>query len=901
MFSAYLKSDSLNILKSIVAQPIALVAHGFLGLVKYDTSSINLFTAELETEWKRSAVRRYAITAAAVAIALLASLAARPVFHRSPFLFYYAAVMFSAWQGGLFAGLAATAAAAVGAGWVLIGTLHTRAPLPDDFAQIALFIGVGVVTSLLSESLRKSERASRGLYRAQEFLAEAGRMLGSSFDYEKRLALLAHSCVPVLADCCAVDLLQDDETLRRITHSDVARPECSSGPAQSILVKDLPEIAAAIENRQPRLFDQVDSSLLERWTSDRERQRELTTLGVSSAMVVPMVSGKRVLGAITLLCASSGRRYSEGDVTIVERLASRAAFALENAELYRQAQNELRERERVEAELRRQHQRLTGSLRQQASIAVLGQRAMAVWFTGTDLFELMDGFVQQVAATLGVQYCKVLELAPRRDRLLLRAGVGWKEGLVGSAWVDADMKSQAGYTLMVNRPVIVEDVHVEARFHAPSLLNEHAVVSGISVVIPGPDGPYGVLGAHSRESHSFSEDDAHFMEAAATLLSAAIQRDRHLQQLQASEARFRTLAEAMPQMVWSTTADGCVDYLSESWRHFTGQSEANSLGYNGWKQALHPEDAEQVLDRWSRSMATGEIYEVECRLRGADGEYRWALARGVPLRDSEGMITKWIGTCTDVHEHKLAEETLRTAEKLAATGRLVSTMAHEINNPLEAITNLLHLLHSDPALENGSPAHYLQLAERELARVNHVVNQTMGLFQGSTVPTEVSVAQVADEVLELYSGKITAKGLRVERQHYDTDTVCALRGEVRQVLATLIANAIDAAPLSGVLMLRIRKTRSWSEQGEGGVRVLVADNGFGIPTDLRGRLFTPFFSTKEGVGTGLALWGTKEILRRTGGTIRFRSSTKPGASGTAFSIFLHSGEAKTKRRSARVA
>lgn len=901
MFAAHFRSDLLTVLKSIVAQPFAIVAQSLLGMVKYDASSTNLFTAELESEWKRSAPRRYAIMASSVLLALLASLAARPVFHRSPFLFYYAAVMFSAWQGGLYSGLAATAAAAVAAGWVLIGTFQTRTPLPDDFAQIALFIGVGVVTSLLSETLRRSERESRGLFRAQEFLAEAGRILGSSFDYEKRVMTLAHSCVPLLADCCAIDLLQGDKTIRRITHSDVARPECKSGPAQFIRMADLPETAAALENRRARLIDQVDSSLLKRWTNDRERHLEFEKVSVSSAMVVPMVSGERVLGAITLVCASSGRQYSQADVTIVERLASRAAFALENAGLYRQAQNDLRERERVETELRRQHQRLSGSLRQQASIAVLGQRAMAVWFTGTDLSELMDGFVRQIAATLGVQYCKVLELAPGHDRLLLRAGVGWKQGSVGVTWVDANMDSQAGYTLMVKRPVIVDDVRTEARFHAPSLLSEHGVVSGISVVIPGPDQPYGVLAAHSCETHSFSEDDVHFMEAAATLLSAAIQRNRHIQQLHESETRFRTLAEAMPQMVWSTTADGFVDYLSASWRRFTGQSEAESLGYGGWKQVLHPADAEAVLERWSRSIATGEIYEVECRLRGADGEYRWVLARGIPLRDSEGRIAKWIGTCTDVHEHKLAEETLRTAEKLAATGRLVSTMAHEINNPLEALTNLLHLLHVAPALGDESSTHYLQLAERELARVNHVVNQTMGLFQGSTVPTTVSVAQIADEVLELYSGKIAAKGLRVERHRYETETVCALRGEIRQVLATLIANAIDAAPLSGTLKIRIRRSRSWHNQGERGVRVVIADNGFGIPGEHRARLFTPFFSTKEGLGTGLALWGAREILRRRGGGIRFRSSTKPNATGTVFSIFLPSGAAEAKRHSFQVA
>jgi PAS domain S-box-containing protein len=684
MHGSHLKPDLVKCLYLMLAQPAARVAHRIRVSTSHDSSSRNLFTAELEAAWKKDALQRHAASALAVGAALLTSLWLRPVFHRNSFLFYYAAVTFSAWYGGLYSGLLATGAAAAVASWLLFFKFPTPTPLPDDFAQIGLFIAVGAVTSLLSESLREAERSSQSLFRAQEFLGEASRVLSSSFDYETRLGAVAQTCVPALADYCVIDLAQKDGTLRRVAHADSANPQF---PPETRLAPflgpdGLPGAAEVIQNCQSRFFPEITESLLREWAGNPERLRALRDLHLRSAMIVPMVSGQCALGTITLVCCDSGRRYTSADLALVERLAQRAATALENAALYREAQVELRERERVERELRTQQERL-----------------------------------------------------------------------------------------------------------------------------------------------------------------------------QESEARFRTLAEAMPQMVWSTRPDGFVDYLSESWRTYTGQNPDQSLGRDGWKQVLHPEDRESVLERWARSLRTGEIYEVECRLRGADGSCRWILARGVPLRDDSGRITKWIGTCTDVHDRKLSEEALRTAEKLAATGRLISTMAHEINNPLEALTNLLHLLRSEPAVADTTAFRYLEIAERELARVNHVVNQTLGLFQGSTLPALVSLPKVADEVLQLYSGKISAKQIRVLRQYAEVEPVCAVHGEVRQVLATLIANAIDASQHGGILRLRISKGHGWRERQSRGVRVLVGDSGSGIGQENRARVFTPFFSTKDGIGTGLALWG----------------------------------------------
>jgi PAS domain S-box-containing protein len=904
MHGWHIKPELWQQFLALLVQPAARAAHRIRDVTTHDPSSRNLFMAQLEAAWKKGRARRYAASAMAVAAAVLTSLLLRPVFQRNPFLFYYAAVMFSAWYGGLGCGLVATGAAATAAAFLFLMRFPAPSPLPDEFAAVGLFIAVGIVTSVLSESLRKSERASRSLFRGQEFLAEATRVFSSSFDYDTRVSAIAETCVPALADSCEV-WLADSCEVWLADSEDRFRPAARAGMAAAAPVFPRPEeiagVATLLDQRQPVLFSEVDDSVLRAWTSEPERLRALRQQQVSSAMVVPLVSGERLLGAITLACRGPDRQYTPADLAFAERLAQRAALALDNALLYRNAQAELGERERVEGELRTQHDRLALALRQQATVARLGQSAMAVWADEHSLSELMDEVARSVAATLEVQYCKILELLPGGEEFLLRAGVGWKPGVVGAARVPAGKDFQAGYTLAAGQPVIVRDVSTETRFTAPPLLTEHGVVSGISVVIHGQDGPYGVLGAHSRVPHAFSEDDLHFIGTIATLLAAAIQRQRSLEQLRQSEGQFRTLAEAMPQMVWSTRPDGWVDYLSESWRSYTGQRADESLGYNGWKLALHPDDREAVLQRWTQSLQSGQIYEVDCRLRGADGNYRWILARGVPLRDGNGAITKWIGTCTDVHDRKLSEERLRTAEKLAATGRLVSTMAHEINNPLEALTNLVYLLANDPVFANSSAAKYLETAGQELARVNHVVNQTMGLFQGSTVPSRVSLPQAADDVLELYSTKIQAKDIRVLREYAAVEDLYALEGEVRQVLASLVANAIDASEREGMIRVRIHHGRDWGAGGRRGARIIVSDRGCGIEPENRARVFTPFFSTKSGMGTGLALWAIRELVRKRGGSIRFRSSTRPGASGTAFSVFVpaEAGQESSRMQAAR--
>lgn len=228
---------------------------------------------------------------------------------------------------------------------------------------------------------------------------------------------------------------------------------------------------------------------------------------------------------------------------------------------------------------------------------------------------------------------------------------------------------------------------------------------------------------------------------------------------------------------------------------------------------------------------------------------------------------------------------LRENQKLITVGRLAASIAHEINNPLESITNLLYLVGEDQSLPSSARG-YLHLAQRELERVAQISRQTLNFSRETAGPVRARVDELVEEVLSLYSRRIAEKNLRVERQYDCPDEAVVYPGEMRQVLSNLVTNAVEALAMNGRLRLRVRSSRSWSDPGVRGIRVTVGDNGSGIEPSIQRRLGEPFFTTKGQRGTGLGLWVTRSIVQRWGGEIQLRSSVDPQRHGTVFSIFL---------------
>ena len=230
-----------------------------------------------------------------------------------------------------------------------------------------------------------------------------------------------------------------------------------------------------------------------------------------------------------------------------------------------------------------------------------------------------------------------------------------------------------------------------------------------------------------------------------------------------------------------------------------------------------------------------------------------------------------------------AEEALRRSEKLAATGRLAASIAHEINNPLEAISNAIYLARSCPPEEITT---YLKIADEELARVAQISKQTLGFYRETATPGVVKLSSLLDDLVILFKRKLEAKNLSVKKQYRDELEIWGLEGELRQVFANQIANAIYAMPRNGCLTIKIRRSKSWGNGQCPGTAVSLVDDGSGISDESLPKIFNPFFTTKQDVGNGLGLWITHDIVTRHGGSIRVRSNDHPGASGTIITTFL---------------
>ena len=239
-------------------------------------------------------------------------------------------------------------------------------------------------------------------------------------------------------------------------------------------------------------------------------------------------------------------------------------------------------------------------------------------------------------------------------------------------------------------------------------------------------------------------------------------------------------------------------------------------------------------------------------------------------------------------ERKRSEEALRKTEKLAAAGRLATSIAHEINNPLEAVTNLLYLLRHQPSLDEEAMA-YADLAQQEISRVSEMTQQTLRFYRQSTLPMVANIGELLESVLTLFTGRMLALQIKVSRKMGpDLDLYC-FSGELRQVFANLIGNAVDAMARGGHLWLSVRRSRSWVD-GTPGIRLFVADTGCGMTQATRLRIFEPFFTTKEATGTGLGLWVSGEIIGKHNATVRVVSRPSSAAngrqSGSVFMLFF---------------
>jgi PAS domain S-box-containing protein len=357
-----------------------------------------------------------------------------------------------------------------------------------------------------------------------------------------------------------------------------------------------------------------------------------------------------------------------------------------------------------------------------------------------------------------------------------------------------------------------------------------------------------------------------------------------------SEQAERQLNEI--ETVYRTAPIGLALFDTEDFRYLRlNDRQAEFFG-------LHPE---QVVGRTLTEMAPieglRELFEqvragqpvinfpLEGELVTRPGEHRYWTVSYFPVVAANGTVQAISAASLEITHQKKAELALMQSEKLAVVGRLAASIAHEINNPLESITNLLYLAErSDDPAEMRT---YVQTAELELRRVSVIANQTLRFHKQSSNPQEISGEQLLDSVVSIFQSRIVNSGVHVEKRERAGRAVRCFEGEIRQVLSNLVGNAIDAMqPLGGGrLLLRSRVGRNWTT-GKTGLVITVADTGSGMSASVTSRIFEPFYTTKGISGTGLGLWVSSEIVQRHNGTLLFRSSQKEGHSGTAFTLFL---------------
>lgn len=303
--------------------------------------------------------------------------------------------------------------------------------------------------------------------------------------------------------------------------------------------------------------------------------------------------------------------------------------------------------------------------------------------------------------------------------------------------------------------------------------------------------------------------------------------------------------------------------------------------------AYHPDGQRVAGDEFplARAIRSGQALPPEEYLyeRG-DGTRAWISLAAAPVTNEQGEVTGAVVALSDIDQQKRSELALIQSEKLAAVGKLAASISHEINNPLEAVTNLIYLARRNESLPEEVRG-FLNTADQELARVSQIVSHTLRFHRQSTKPSAISAAELLAPTLGLYAGRMANASVELVVQHQGAALVRCYESEIRQVLNNLVANAVDAMKRGGRLLVRTQRSRFW-KTGIQAVRISIADNGQGIEPRVINHIFEAFFTTKGINGTGLGLWISMGIVTKHRGLLQVVSRVGPGKSGTVFSLLL---------------
>ncbi len=508
----------------------------------------------------------------------------------------------------------------------------------------------------------------------------------------------------------------------------------------------------------------------------------------------------------------------------------------------------------------------------------------------TEAEAVLDSFTELASAITGMPIA-LISLVDE-DRQWFKSAVGFPQG----GQTPREL-SFCGHAIAADEEVFeVEDASRDPRFADNPFVEgmpHVAHYAGAPLVMPGGE-RIGTICVVDDRPGRLDERTRHLLSQLARSIVRVLllrESERNLgarlkaeSALRESEAKFRTMTEAMPQMVWSSRADGHHDFFNHNWYAFTGTVPGECDG-DLWEGLVHPDDLPELLAHWRHCLATGEPYESACRLRHHDGEYRWVLGRACPVRDDGGHVIRWMGTCTDIHEQKRIQEELQESNQ--RKDEFLAMLAHELRNPLAPVSTAVQLLR----LSADDPERVRRTSELIGRQVLHMSELVDDLLDVSRVTRglvriehdTVNLQQVVNDALEQVRPQVEARAHAVHLQlpgvpvHVSGDRV-----RLVQVLANLLGNAAKYTPEGGRIEVELR-----AQAGQ--AQVSVKDNGSGIDPGLLPHVFDLFTQAKRtpdraqgGLGVGLAL--VRSLVELHGGTVRAESAGK--GQGSTFTVSL---------------
>lgn len=354
------------------------------------------------------------------------------------------------------------------------------------------------------------------------------------------------------------------------------------------------------------------------------------------------------------------------------------------------------------------------------------------------------------------------------------------------------------------------------------------------------------------------------------------------------EQWLNTTLRSIGDAVIACDTEGCVVFMNPIAEQLTGwpETEARYKSLHDVFPIFNEETREPVENPVDKVRRLGTIVGLANHtfLLSRDGAEICIDDSGAPIRDTAGTMIGIVLVFRDITERRISESALMRAEKLASAGRLAASVAHEVNNPLEGLTNLVYIaLRSD---DMGEVRGLLAQAEGELGRIAHITRQSLGFYRETTNATRFRPSRIAREVVDFYGSRAANVGVTIAVRNDTAAEVVGSPGEVRQILSNLLANSLDACTKGDTIRVEVASASDPRNAARPGVRITVADTGAGILPEHLKSIFEPFFTTKKDIGTGLGLWVSRELVEKHGGTLRVRSSTGPERSGTVFSLFL---------------